>query len=105
MDHRLIAEFLNYVRVEKRLARNTAAAYERDLRRFSAWLAKRGVAGTGVTRVHLQEYLGDLYRAKLDARSVARHLSTLRSFFRQLLLDGRIAVDPTLNIESPKTWK
>jgi integrase/recombinase XerD len=102
---RLIAEFLNYVRVEKRLSRNTAAAYQRDLRRFAAWIAKRGVDFTNVKHIHLLEYLGELYRAKLDARSVARHISTLRGFFRQLLLDARITEDPTINLESPKTWK
>lgn len=105
MMDRLIAEFLNYVRVEKRLARNTASAYQRDLRRFAAWVARRGLTLPGLTRLHLQEYLGDLYRAKLDGRSVARHLSTLRGFFRQLLLDARITEDPTVDLESPKTWK
>jgi integrase/recombinase XerD len=102
---RLIAEFLNYVRVEKRLSRNTASSYQRDLRRFAAWVAKRGLDLPTITRLHLQEYLGDLYKAKLDGRSVARHLSTLRGFFRQLMLDRRITEDPTINLESPKTWK
>jgi integrase/recombinase XerD len=107
---RQIAEFLNYVRVEKRLSRNTAAAYQRDLRRFAAWVARRGLDSPGLkletlTHLHLQEYLGDLYRSKLDGRSVARHLSTLRGFFRQLLLDRHVAEDPTVNLESPKTWK
>ena len=102
---RLIAEFLNYVRVEKRLSRNTAAAYQRDLRRFAAWVAKRGLDLAGLKHIHVQEYLGELYRAKLDGRSVARHLSTLRGFFRQLLLDARLTEDPTINLESPKTWK
>jgi len=102
---RLVAEFLNYVRVEKRLSRNTAAAYQRDLRRFASWVAKRGLDLSGLTHLHLQEYLGDLYRGKLDGRSVARHLSTLRGFFRQLLLDRRITEDPTVDLESPKTWK
>jgi integrase/recombinase XerD len=102
---RLIAEFLNYVRVEKRLSRNTAAAYQRDLRRFAAWVAKRGLDLPAIARVHLAEYFGDLYRNKLDGRSVARHLSTLRGFFRQLLLDRRLTDDPTVNLESPKTWK
>ena len=41
---RRIAEFLNYIRVEKRLALNTAAAYERDLHRYAAFLGKRGSA-------------------------------------------------------------
>src|SRR5437588_13101421 len=61
---RLIAEFLNYVRVEKRLSANTAAAYQRDLRRFAGWLAKRECDITAVSRLQLQEYLGELYRAK-----------------------------------------
>jgi len=104
-SRRLIADFLNYVRVEKRLARNTASAYSRDLRRFAAWLAAEGVEPQAVTRIHLQQYLGSLYAAKLDSRSIARHISTLRGFFKQLLLDRRITVDPTLNLESPKTWK
>ncbi len=102
---RLIADFLNYVRVEKRLARNTAAAYGRDLRRFGAWLSSKGLEARSVRRLHLHEYLAELYRSKLDRRSIARHISTLRGFFKQLQLDSRITEDPTLNLESPKTWK
>jgi integrase/recombinase XerD len=104
-SRRLIADFLNYVRVEKRLARNTASAYARDLKRFVAWLDSNKVEAQAVTRIDLQQYLGDLYRANLDSRSIARHISTLRGFFKQLLLDRRITIDPTLNLESPKTWK
>ncbi len=102
---RLIAEFLNYVQVEKRLSLNTASNYRRDLKRFAAWCAARSLDASAIKHAHLSEYLGDLYKAKLDARSVARHISTLRGFFRQLLLDRRIAEDPTINLESPKTWK
>lgn len=102
---RLIAGFLNYVRVEKRLARNTAISYSADLQRFAAWLHKKGLEPHAVTRIHLQQYLGDLYGNKFDSRSIARHVSTLRGFFKQLLLDRHISADPTLNLESPKTWK
>ncbi len=102
---RVIAEFLNYIQVEKRLSRNTAEAYERDLRRYAGFLAERGLDPAGARRTHVQEYLGTLYRAHLDSRSIARSLSTLRGFYRQLLRDGVIAADPTLNLDSPKTWK
>ncbi len=104
-DARLIAEFLNYLRVEKRLAVNTVSAYARDLRRYAAFLGKRGRRVVETTRLDVQEYLAVLYRAKLDSRSIARHLVTLRGFYRQLLIDGVLSEDPTLNLQSPRTWK
>ena len=100
-----MAEFLNYIQVEKRLSPNTAEAYERDLRRYAGFLAQRGLDPAGARRTHVQEYLGALYRAHLDSRSIARNLSTLRGFYRQLLRDRVITADPTLNLDSPKTWK
>lgn len=102
---RLIAEFLNYLRVEKRLSANTVAAYGRDLRRYAAFLERRGRGMPEATRIDVQEYLAVLYRAKLDSRSIARHLVTLRGFYRQLLIDGVLSEDPTLNLQSPRTWK
>ncbi len=102
---RRIAEFLNYIRVEKRLSANTAAAYERDLRRYAAFLEKGGRGPEEATRTDVQRYLASLYAAKLEARSIARHLVTLRGFYRHLLRDGVLKIDPTLNLESPRTWK
>ena len=96
---------MNYIRVEKRLALNTAAAYERDLHRYAALLEKSGRRLEEATRADVQRYLASLYAAKLDGRSIARHLATLRGFYRQLLRDGILQTDPTLNMESPKTWK
>ena len=63
---RLLAEFLNYIQVEKRLSRNTAVAYEQDLRRYAAFLARRGREANQARRTDVQEYLGVLYRARLD---------------------------------------
>ena len=96
---------MNYIRVEKRLALNTAAAYERDLRRYAAFLENSGRRLDEATRAEVQRYLASLYAAKLDGRSVARHLAALRGFYRHLLRDDVLETDPTLNLESPKTWK
>lgn len=105
----LIARFLDYIRVEKRLSANTADAYKRDLRRFAAFLAKSGAGAptplNKATRADVQRHLSSLYAAKLDGRSIARHLVTLRMFYRHLRQDGVIVADPTLNIESPRQWK
>ncbi len=103
-DRRLIAEFLNYVRVEKRLSANTAAAYGRDLRRYAGTVEK-GPGLARAARSDVQRYLAILYKAGLDSRSIARHLATLRGFYRQLRKDGVTESDPTTNLESPRTWK
>lgn len=100
-----IRVFLGYARVEKGLAENTVSAYGRDLAKFLAFAGKQKLDLTSVRRDDVVDFLGSLYRQKLDSRSVARHLVTLRNFFRFALSEGHIKDDPTLNLESPKVWK
>jgi integrase/recombinase XerD len=101
----LVRGFLTWQRVEKGLAENTLAAYRRDLAKFAVWAAKKKLAAADVTRDDVADFLGSLYRSGLDSRSVARHLVTLRGFFRWALREGEIAADPTENVESPRMWK
>jgi integrase/recombinase XerD len=101
--HVLVVSFMNYIKVEKGLAANTLAAYARDLRKFQAFAEKRGLSLEALTRDHVVDFLGDLYRQGLDSRTVARHLVSVRNLFRFALAEEAITVDPTLNLESPKT--
>jgi integrase/recombinase XerD len=100
--HTLIASFLNYIKVEKGLAANTLAAYDRDLRKFEAFAERRGLSLEALNRDHVVDFLGDLYRQGLDSRSVARQLVSLRNLFRFALAEEALSADPTLNLESPK---
>jgi integrase/recombinase XerD len=97
-----IAQFLTHVRVEKGLSANTVAAYQRDLVKFSAVAQKRKLALESVSRDDLVDFLAGLYREKLESRTVARHLVSLRNFFRFAQVQELIATDPSLNLESPK---
>jgi integrase/recombinase XerD len=97
-----VRTFLNYLRVEKGLSDNTIQAYRRDMAKFASFAAERKVGVTELRREHVVDFLGTLYRRNLDSRSVARHLVTIRHFFRFLLLEGVIESDPAANIESPK---
>jgi integrase/recombinase XerD len=97
-----VRTFLNYLRVEKGLSDNTIQAYRRDMAKFAAFAAKRGLGTAEVRREHVVDFLGSLYRRNLDSRSVARHLVTIRHFFRFSLTEGVIEDDPAANIESPK---
>jgi integrase/recombinase XerD len=98
----LASAFLNYLQVEKGLSPNTISGYGRDLRSYAAFLEKRRVRPAAVERDDVVDYLGSLYRRNMDSRSVARHLVTLRGFYRFLLIEDLIKSDPTLTLESPK---
>jgi len=91
--------FLNYCRVEKGLAPNTIAAYRQDLKRLASWF------GSEIPRAEqLRRYLESLYEAGLSSRSIARHLTTLRNFYRYLLREGWVSGEETALLTSPKFW-
>jgi integrase/recombinase XerD len=95
--------FLSYLRVERGLAQNTILAYGRDLRRFAAFLRKRQRQRLeDVNREDVVDFLSSLYKEKLDSRSVARCLVSIRGFYKFAMLEGTITTDPTENLESPK---
>jgi integrase/recombinase XerD len=97
-----IRTFLNCLRVEKGLSENTLQAYRRDIQKFAAFAAGRHLDTKDVRRSDVVEFLASLYRKGLDSRSVARHLVTIRNFFRFALTEGYIDDDPAATVESPR---
>lgn len=97
-----IASFLTHIRVEKGLSSNTVSAYRRDLMKFTEFAQKRKIPLEAVTRDDLVDFLAGLYRQKLESKSVARHLVSLRNFFRFAQIQEVIPADPSVNLESPK---
>ena len=101
----VLSGFLDYLRIEKGLARLSIAAYTTDISQFAEFLAKRKRQLLNARRNDVREFLQQLFSNRVDGRSVGRKLSALRHLYRYLLLDKRIEHDPTLNIESPRQWK
>ncbi len=97
-----IASFLTHIKVEKGLSSNTVSAYKRDLVKFEAFAKKRKLSLEGISRDDLVDFLAGLYRQKLESRTVARQLVTLRNFFRFAQIQELMAADPSINLESPK---
>jgi integrase/recombinase XerD len=97
-----ISSFVTHVRVEKGLSANTVSAYRRDLVKFEGFAKKRKLVLEAVSRDDLVDFLAGLYREKLESRTVARHLVTLRNFFRFAQIQELITTDPSINLESPK---
>jgi integrase/recombinase XerD len=104
-NQRHLAGFLDYLKIEKGLARLTVAAYERDLLQFAEFLEKRRRVLASARRGDIGDFIQQLFSHQVDGRSVARKLSALRQFYKYLLLDRHIEHDPTLNIDSPRQWK
>ena len=101
----LLADFLASLRIERQLAANTVEAYGRDLGRYTGFLADRGAGPLEVGVVHVRGYLEWLAGSGLAAASRARSLAALRSYYRFLRLEGRIAADPTEFLETPRGLK
>lgn len=104
-NERVLFAFLDYLKVEKGLARLSVTAYRRDLQQFAEHLENRRRTLAKAKREDVREFLERLLTNEVDGRSVARKLSALRHFYKYLLLDRIISEDPTLNIETPKQWK
>ncbi|HUU37857.1 MAG TPA: site-specific tyrosine recombinase XerD [Candidatus Desulfaltia sp.] len=96
--------FLGYLSVEKGLSRNTILSYGRDLRKFFPFLEREKKDWARADENTLSFFVHRQSQAGLQARSLARLISALKSFYRFLLLDGFVAKDPTANLSSPKTW-
>lgn len=101
----LLKDYQSYLRVEKGLRPLTCEAYLGDLRTFAEFLEGRHGVLLSATQADVAAFLEHLRTHGIDSRSSARKLSCLRGFYKWLLLDRRIHHDPTINIESPKTWK
>jgi integrase/recombinase XerD len=102
---RVTERFVQYLRVEKGLAANTVAAYTRDLKKLVAFAEQRRLELTGLGRDEVVLFLGWLEERGLSDRSIARALVTVRGFYRFLLLDRLIDLDPTLDIEPRHQWQ
>lgn len=101
----LVQDFIEYCRLEKGLAGNTLEAYGRDLGKLADFCEPRRVQIDEAAAADIAAFVDSLYGAGLAGRSVARYLATLRSYYRHLLEQERIALDPTTDLASPGQWK
>jgi integrase/recombinase XerD len=98
--------FLDHVKVERGLARHTLDAYGRDLARFTAFLAARGRADADdIAPLDVADFLLELTRAGLAARSRARTLAAVRGMCKHLVAERWLDADPAALIDAPRTGR
>ncbi len=98
-----IRGFITFCRMEKGLSRNSLEAYGRDLEDLRSY-AEPLTGGILPDAELLNTYVNQLYTKNLSSRSIARHLSSIRSFFSFMVTEDKLAEDPTGHLSSPKTW-
>ena len=101
----LVQDYLTYLRVEKGLRPLTCEAYQRDLLQCAEYLEGTNSFLISAKHEDLAGFIAHLQAHQVEARSRARKLSCLRGLYRWLLLDKRIAYDPTIHLETPAGWK
>jgi integrase/recombinase XerD len=101
-----IANFLNFLSVEKGYSEHTISAYRNDLTGLSDFAKKQGVSSWGeFNRQNMLGYLLELKERGYVATTIARKVAAARSFFSFLVSEGSIKTDPTENMSSPHVGK
>jgi integrase/recombinase XerD len=96
--------FLEYLTVERGLAPNTLLSYSRDLRKLLDFLKRNRLSWTSAGEDVLVRFVHQESRAGLSARSMARLISALKSFFRFSVLSGFVKANPAARLSTPSTW-
>lgn len=94
--------FANYLLIDKKYSNNTIESYKRDLVKFDKFCNKKI---TSITEVDIKKYLKELTNENEEKTSVARNISSLRTFYKFLMIEKIVSNDPMENIELPKLSK
>jgi integrase/recombinase XerD len=100
----ILQVYLEFLSVEKGLSQNTQISYSRDIERFLQFLEAEKTPYMKAKEENLVRFIHHQSRTGLSARSLARQISSLKSFYRYLVLDGIIKKNPAVNLSSPKVW-
>ncbi|MDF2039702.1 tyrosine recombinase XerC [Bacillus sp. CMF12] len=98
--------FIEYLQIEKNYSQYTIEHYQHDISEFFMFMSEQAIAD--LTKVEYQDvriYLTDLYDKKMSRKSVARKISSLRSFFKFLLREEKVAENPFALVSIPKAQK
>ena len=103
-----LERFIQYIKFEKRYSAHTVSAYQSDLDQFMHFLNHPEITVTHpseITHYQIRNWMVELMNQQLTARSVNRKIATLRKYFKFLLQDGLISVNPASKITAPKIPK
>jgi integrase/recombinase XerD len=102
---RTVDAYLTHLTAERRLAANSVESYARDLAQLAEYAAGTGSDIQALTRPQLEEFVRALMAEGKSPRSVARAVACYRGFYRFLVIDGTVEVNPADDLRPPRAWK
>ena len=101
----LVDAYLTHLTAERRLAANSVESYARDLALLAEYAAGIGQEISALTLAQLEELVRAMMTEGKSPRSVARAVACYRGFYRFLVVDGRLQVNPADDLRPPRAWK
>jgi integrase/recombinase XerC len=101
-----IKEFIDYLSYQKRFSIHSITAYQKDLDTFWIYAGNDGYQSIEeINHLIIRSWLVSMMESGMDARSVNRKISTLKSYYKFLIREGKVEINPMSKIISPKTTK
>ncbi|AFC71358.1 site-specific tyrosine recombinase XerD [Rickettsia australis] len=97
-----ILQFLEMLLAERALSKNSILSYKRDLFDFQNYLAKQRLSELNITTENVRDWIEYLTSNALQARSINRKISTIKSYYEFLISENHTAFNPVLNVDLPK---
>lgn len=102
MSRDLVKEYISYLRVEKGLAKNSLESYGRDLDKLKDWADRNNIALLKMSREDLREWLTDLSYKNVSAASKRRMISSVRGFYKFLMVEGHLDKNSAADLDTPQ---
>jgi len=97
-----IKGFKSYLQIERSLSDNSVQAYIRDVKKFANYAIPIELSELKVTRVDVSNFLAQINQKNISSRSQARIISGIKAFYKYLIMEDYLKINPTELIESPK---
>ncbi len=97
-----LESFLSYMLVERNFSGNTRESYNNDLKRYLLFMQQNSRPLEAITTSHIEEFITELYTIGLEASSMARNISAIRSFHKFLVNERTLNANPAENLHQPK---
>ena len=99
---RSIKEFKSYLKIERSLSNNTVDSYLRDVRKLQTFAQEKEISDIDITSDDIKEFIVFINKNEISARSQSRVISGIKSFYKYLILEDYIKVNPTDLIQTPR---
>lgn len=98
----MLESFLNYMVVERNFSENTRESYNNDLKRYLLFMQNSSRPIRTITPIQINDFIKELYSIGLEASSIARNISAIRSFHKFLVTERALNINPAENLHLPK---